>query len=70
MRDLLIEPPEELEVLSEINDIEICSNAKYKFDHPLFLQPRDLILMHNGQFFLIRNREEMLIDGRWTVVSS
>ena len=70
MKECIIVPPDGTEVLVDINCRRVCANAKYTFDHPLHWQVTDQIIMRNGQFFLLRNGEEILIDGRWTVVSS
>jgi len=69
MNELLLVPLKDTEILTEINCPEVCSNAKYIFDHPLLWLPRDRLKIANGQVFLIRANEEMLIDGRWAVVS-
>jgi hypothetical protein len=51
--------------LSEIALAPVSVGAKYVLDHVVICKPGDVFELKDGQWFLIRNNETTLIEGKW-----
>jgi hypothetical protein len=55
----------EVGTVCEIYDKDICCHARYTFDHEVIVKAGDYVELIDGQWFLIRNGEGSLIEGKW-----
>jgi hypothetical protein len=51
--------------MAEINTSVICSHVRFVFDKTLIAGPEDEFDLIDGQWFLIRNNNATLIEGKW-----
>lgn len=68
--DFYLLPPEGSHVITTIYAEEICPNAQFKLDDPLPFRADMLFRLRDGQWFLVHQNEEHVLEGRWAVVSS
>ena len=52
-------------VATEIPKGVVCQNARFVFDRALKMNGKDYLKLVDGQFFLVRNGQDTLIDGKW-----
>ena len=43
----------------------VCQNARFVFDRAVHLRKNDVLTLVDGQWFVIRDGDATLIEGKW-----
>ena len=56
---------EQESVIEQLGYPNVCSNAYFKLDNPIRVEPSDTLELTNGQWFLHSQNVRVPLPGRW-----